>query len=164
MWSLIVLGLGVFIAIISLTGIDFHIGPFEPLSVGCFFTTFGGAGWIANKIVGSGSVAFFIAVIVSVFATCFVQLAVIPLRRTEATTASEMTDVVGLAAKVILAIPKDGTGEILISTPYGRLNRMAASFEKIEIPSDQEVIIIEIKESVCYVSKKETLEEELNKL
>ena len=163
-WSLVVLGIGALIAIISLTGIDFEFGPFDPLSIGSFCAVFGGTGWVAMKVTNNAWVSFSLAIIVAIIATAIVQLAVIPLRKAEASMASELSEMVGTPAVVILDIPADGLGEILIQTQYGRVNRMAASFERIHIPSNQKVIVVEVKETICYVVKAETLDEEINQL
>lgn len=164
LWSLIALGVGVLIAIIGLIGFDFDLGPIDPLTVGCFSTVFGGSTWIAIQVTNDQWASFFIGIIVAVVATIVVQLAILPLRKAEASMASELSDMVGIPANVILDIPPDGAGEILIQNKYGRVNRMAASYEKKGIPSGKKVIIVEIKDSICYVIESDTLDEEINKL
>lgn len=77
----------------------------------------------------------------------------IPLRSSEASIAVSEKDLEGRKATVITPIPFKGMGEIKISSVTGIMTRPASYYEpqEIEVKAGSEVLIIEIKERVCYV-------------
>jgi membrane protein implicated in regulation of membrane protease activity len=156
-FSLTILGLGVVIAIIGAIGSDFDIGPIDVLSAGSFLVTFGATNWIIYHITDHKTMSILLSVLIAIVVTAILQFTVAPFRKAESSTALRDGDLIGSKAEVILTIPNHGTGEILISTPTGRINRPAMVYETGEIEQGEIVIVMEIKESVCYVLKREVL-------
>lgn len=77
----------------------------------------------------------------------------VPLRNSEASIAISEKDLEGRKATVITPIPLKGMGEIKISSVTGIITRPASFYQpqEIEVKAGSDVLIIEIKNRVCYV-------------
>ena len=77
----------------------------------------------------------------------------IPLRNSESSLSVSEKDFEGRTATVITPIPVKGMGEIKLSSVTGTITRPAAFYEAQEegVKAGSEVLIIEIKDRVCYV-------------
>lgn len=77
----------------------------------------------------------------------------IPLRNSESSISVSEKDFEGQKATVITPIPFKGMGEIKISSVTGSITRPAAYYEaqEKEVKAGEAVLIIEIRERVCYV-------------
>lgn len=77
----------------------------------------------------------------------------VPLRNSESSLSVSEKDIEGRTATVITPIPVKGMGEIKISSVTGSMTRPASFYEPQdeEIKAGSEVLIIEIKDRVCYV-------------
>ncbi|MFC6348461.1 hypothetical protein [Vagococcus carniphilus] len=77
----------------------------------------------------------------------------VPLRNSEASIAVSEKDLEGRKATVITPIPVKGMGEIKISSVTGIITRPASFYQpqEIEVKAGSDVLIIEIKNRVCYV-------------
>lgn len=62
----------------------------------------------------------------------------------------------GQVGKVIVPIPTNGYGEIVIESVNGIISKRATGFENEPIDYDQQVLIIEAKEGTVYVKKYES--------
>jgi membrane-bound ClpP family serine protease len=60
---------------------------------------------------------------------------------------------VGKLGEVITPIPQDGYGEILLKVGAGITNEIAGSYDGIEIEAGVRVVVVEVEDSVLYVSK-----------
>ncbi|MFW7420565.1 NfeD family protein [Vagococcus fluvialis] len=77
----------------------------------------------------------------------------VPLRNSESSLSVSEKDIEGRTATVITPIPFQGMGEIKISSVTGSMTRPASYYEaqEVEVKAGDEVLIIEIKDRVCYV-------------
>lgn len=77
----------------------------------------------------------------------------VPLKNSEATISISEKDMEGRVATVIIPIPVRGMGEIQLKSVTGSLSRPAAFYvpQEVAAPRGSEVLIIELKERVCYV-------------
>lgn len=77
----------------------------------------------------------------------------VPLRNSEASISVSEKDFEGRKATVITPIPLQGMGEIKISSVTGSITRPASYFEpqEVEVKAGEDVLVIEIKDRVCYV-------------
>lgn len=77
----------------------------------------------------------------------------VPLRNSESSISISEKDIEGRTATVITPIPLTGMGEIKISSVTGSMTRPAAYYEaqEVEVKAGEAVLIIEIKDRVCYV-------------
>lgn len=130
-------------------------GPLDPMLIIpwlAFTSLFGIAG---EKFFDFGSLAVFLfsggISIVIVFLMNFYIL--VPLRNSESSISVSEKDFEGRKATVITPIPLKGMGEIKISSVTGSITRPAAYYEPPteEAKSGSEVLIIEIRDRVCYV-------------
>lgn len=93
-----------------------------------------------------------IAVIISIILHFFVF---VPLANAEESLVYTEESLKGRIARVIVSIPKDGYGEILIESYSGNISKTATSFYNEEISYGTETVIIEIRSNVAYVVPKE---------
>ena len=59
--------------------------------------------------------------------------------------------------RVIVPIPIDGFGEIVIETVNGIISKRATGYDKEEIDYDKQVLIIDVKEGTFFVKEYEPL-------
>ena len=78
----------------------------------------------------------------------------VPLRSSEATISSSEKSLEGRTATVVTPIPVAGMGEIQFKSVTGSINRPAKFYEPQteELANGSLVLVIEIKERVCYVT------------
>nr|WP_236671930.1 hypothetical protein [Enterococcus sp. BWB1-3] len=76
-----------------------------------------------------------------------------PMRNAESTISISERDMEGSTATVITPIPVNGMGEIQFKSVTGSLSRPAAFYtpQEKEVERGQEVLIIEVRDRVCYV-------------
>lgn len=77
-----------------------------------------------------------------------------PVRHSEASISISEKDMEGRVATVVTPIPVQGMGEIQFKSVTGSLSRPAALYDTQEeaIPRGAQVLIIEIKDRICYVT------------
>lgn len=128
---------------------------FSPQLILSFFTVFSAAGYLFEKYTGMpstviGLVSAGIAFIVVLLLHFFVF---IPLRSAEASLNYSEADLEGSLAKVIVTVPTDGFGEILIERTSGAVAKPAQSLKNEEIATGTEVVIIKMENGVATVAK-----------
>lgn len=147
--SWILLFIGIVLAIVSLF---FDIEGIDVLSIGCFVTVYGGSSLIVSTMTEQVVMNVCISLGMALLLTAFVHFFIVPMKKTEATIAFHTNDLVGKKGKVITEIPATGLGEILIHTGLGVHTCSAASFDGIEMTEGSDVLVIEFKEHIAYVS------------
>ena len=80
-----------------------------------------------------------ISIILSVLLYFFV---LIPLSSAEVSMAYTDESLTGQVGKVIVPIPSDGFGEIVIETVNGVISKRATGYDNEEIDYDQEVLLL----------------------
>lgn len=95
------------------------------------------------------------AVIALIISSCLHLFVFIPLANAEESLVYSDESLKGRIGKVITTIPKDGYGEILIESISGNISKTAASFYNEEIGFGEETVVVEIKENVAYVVRKD---------
>lgn len=128
---------------------------FDPAVILAFFTFLSAAGYILELVVGwqSGlilAVAITIAVVLDILLYFFVLL---PLSSAEVSLAYSDESLMGQVGRVIVPIPVNGYGEIVIETVNGRINKRAASYEDNAIDYGKEVLIIEVRNGAFIVKE-----------
>ena len=148
------------VADVSVDGIPF----LDPAIILSFITFTSAVGYFFERFTGFTSIIIlFIAVIVaSLFTGLLYYFLLVPLRSAEVSLAYTEESLEGQLAKIIVPVPIDGYGEIVIETVNGIISKRAASFHQVEIPYDTQVLIIEMRDGTAYVSIYEN--EELNDL
>ena len=75
----------------------------------------------------------------------------IPLSQAESTLAYSEQDLKGRVGKVIVSIPSDGFGEVMIEGNGGNIAKSAVSFEAVDIEYGSTVLVIDVIKGVLHV-------------
>jgi multisubunit Na+/H+ antiporter MnhB subunit len=126
---------------------------FDPAIILTFLSVTSGAGFLLTRFT---QLEVYIVLIVAIgIALIFTALVyfflLVPIRSAEVSLVYTEKSLEGQLAKVLVPIPVDGFGEIMISSINGNISKRATSFHNEEIPYETTVLIIEIKESTAYV-------------
>jgi len=79
----------------------------------------------------------------------------LPLKSAEVSLAYTDESLTGQVGKVIVPIPIDGFGEIIIESVNGIISKRAAGYENNAIDYGKEVLVIEVKEGTFIVKEYE---------
>ncbi|QPA31265.1 NfeD family protein [Thermaerobacillus caldiproteolyticus] len=127
----------------------------SPQLILSFLTVFSASGYLFEKYMSmskgfigliSAGIAFIIVLLLHFFVF-------IPLRSAEASLNYSEADLEGRIAKVIVTVPQDGFGEILIQGASGTISKPAKGVKNEEIPSGTEVIIVKMENGFATVAK-----------
>ncbi|MGX6979779.1 hypothetical protein ACWN8V_11085 [Vagococcus elongatus] len=130
-------------------------GPVDPMLIVPWVAFTSLFGYLGEQFVDLSSISIFL--LSGGISTLLVFLLnfyiIVPLRNSEATISISEKDMEGRIATVVTPIPVKGMGEIQFKSVTGSLTRPATLYEPQEEPilAGKEVLIIEIKERVCYV-------------
>ena len=132
--------------------------PFlDPAVVLSFLTFTAAAGYILELVVSWNSgiiliVALAIAFVLDLLLYFFVLL---PLSSAEVSLAYTDASLAGQVGKVIVPVPVDGFGEIVIETVNGLISKRASGYENSSIDYGKEVLVIDVKEGTLIVKEYE---------
>jgi len=128
----------------------------HPMTVVGGITVFGGAGLMLGHYTDLavwGVVAFALLAAVVIGAGVYFFY-VRPMRATESSTGYSMVEMPGKLAEVLVPIPADGYGEVMLRMgAAGVTNRMAASFDGVPVEAGAQVVVVEVRDGTLYVSK-----------
>lgn len=128
---------------------------FSPQLILSFFIVGSAVGLLAEMYTdwASGSIIW-LSIGVALVAVLLLHFFVfLPLRSAEASLGYTDADLEGSLAKVIVSVPPDGFGEILISRKSGAVAKPAKSVNHEAIPSGEEVIVVQMENGVAMVAK-----------
>jgi membrane-bound ClpP family serine protease len=136
-----------------LEGIAEAAGFLNPTLILAFVTFTSASGYIFELLTSYNhllimSISVIIAIILDVLLNVFV---LIPLSRAEESLAYTTQSLRGRVGDVIIPIPVDGFGEVIIKSASGTISKSAASFENKAIAEGEKVLIIEVKDGVLKV-------------
>ncbi|SPU12034.1 membrane integrity integral inner membrane protein [Niallia circulans] len=133
------------------------VGIFNPTLILAFFTILSASGYLMEKYstINSIIILSISAIIALIISSCLHLFVFIPLANAEESLVYSDESLKGRIGKVITTIPKDGYGEILIESISGNISKTAASFYNEEIGFGEETVVVEIKENVAYVVRKD---------
>ncbi|PEZ06330.1 phosphate ABC transporter permease [Bacillus sp. AFS018417] len=134
----------------------FHIvgGPTSPVTIlFSFLAMFCGFGYIFEYMLSWGSififvVAFFLA-LVGVITMKMLILA--PISKAEQNTMHRMEEFIGCKGEVIITIPKEGLGEVLLVSQFGSNAMPAKTIGKKDILQGSYVIVEAVQDGVLLV-------------
>jgi hypothetical protein len=134
-------------------------GYLNPTLILAFMTFFSSSGYLFEKLTAINSLIIFIVsgIIALLLVTVLNIFVLIPLSSAEESLAYSEEDLKGRIGKVIISIPKDGFGEVILEGNGGTIAMSATGFENEAIPFESEVLVIDVKESVLYVTPHERL-------
>ncbi|WP_107935671.1 hypothetical protein [Ureibacillus chungkukjangi] len=133
--------------------------PFvDPAVILAFITITSAGGFLLEKFTAlSNTLIFIIACIISAIISGLIYFFIlVPLKSAEVSLAYTEESLEGQVGKVIVPIPTNGYGEIVIESVNGIISKRATGFENEPIDYDQQVLIIEAKEGTVYVKKYES--------
>lgn len=140
--------------------------PFlNPAVILAFFTLAFAGGYLLESVSGLNSLAIFAisaaaAIVLDVLLYFFILL---PLSSAESSIAYTDESLLGQVAKVIIPIPVDGYGEIVLETYGGMISKRATGFDNEAIGQDEQVLIIEVDDGTFFVRAYEPLSFSNNK-
>ncbi|NBJ70424.1 MULTISPECIES: NfeD family protein [Clostridia] len=125
----------------------------NPILILAFITFFSATGYLLETLTSMSSfliiiTAIFIALILDTILHVFI---LIPLASAEESLGYTEDSLIGRVGKIIIPIPADGYGEVVIESKSGRISKPVTAYHNQPIPEGAEVLILEIKEGVLYV-------------
>lgn len=140
-------------------GVGEASGFINPVLILAFITFMSAAGYILEFLTSWNSllialVAAGIALVLDILLNVFV---LIPISSAEESLVYTEDSLRGRVGLVILPIPEDGFGEVLIESYSGRISKTAASIDNQTIAEGQKVLVVEAKDNTVVVMKHENL-------
>ncbi|WP_152391804.1 protease [Paenibacillus guangzhouensis] len=139
-----------FDGLLDFLSIDF----LQPMVIATAITTLGGAGILLTKYsTFSALICLGLAIVIALLLAVAVFFAYVkPMQNSENSTGFSIQDLQGKIGQVTVAIPSSGFGEVLVRIGAGHTNQIAASFDAVNIADGSQVVVVEIREGVAYVS------------
>lgn len=136
-----------------LEGIAEATGFLNPTLILAFVTFTSASGYIFELLTSFNHVLIIsISVIIAIFLDVLLNVFVlIPLSRAEESLVYTTQSLRGRVGDVIIPIPEDGFGEVIIKSTSGTIAKSAVSFENKAIAEGEKVLIIEVKDGVLKV-------------
>lgn len=121
-------------------------GILNPTLILSFTTIVSAAGYLFEKLTSLNSILILLLsfVIAFILVTILNVFVLIPLASAEESIALKDDDLKGRIGKVIISIPDDGFGEVVLEGNSGTISMSAKSFEDKPIPYDTKVLVIDI--------------------
>jgi len=131
---------------------------FDPAVILSFITITSAAAYLLEKFSFlSHLFIFIISCVISVILSSLIYFFIlVPLKSAEVSLAYTEESLGGQVGKVIVPIPVDGFGEVVIETVNGIISKRATGYENEAIDYEEQVLIIEVKEGTVYVKKYES--------
>lgn len=129
----------------------------DPAVILAFITFTSAVGYLLEFVTAWNSVLILVISLASaiVFDLLLYFFVLLPLRSAEVSLAYTDASLMGQVGKVIVPIPVDGFGEIVIETVNGLISKRAAGYENSAIDYGKEVLIIEVREGTFIVKEYE---------
>ncbi|MGE8203099.1 hypothetical protein ACQKP0_00830 [Heyndrickxia sp. NPDC080065] len=134
-------------------GIGEALGYFHPTLVLSFITFFSASGFVFEKVTSLSSyiIMALSAIIAIILVTLLNVFVLIPLSSAEESLSYTEESLKGRVGKLIISIPENGFGEVVIESKSGMISKPSASYENTPIEEGKQVLIIEVKDGVLYV-------------
>ncbi|MBP2098002.1 membrane-bound ClpP family serine protease [Enterococcus rivorum] len=129
-------------------------GPIDPMLIIPWLAFVSLFGYLGERLHFNSLLVLLISAAIASGIVFFLNFYVLmPMRNAEATISISEKDMEGSTATVVTPIPPGGMGEIQFKSVTGSLSRPAAFYAPQDQPIERgsEVLIIEIKDRVCYV-------------
>ncbi len=160
-WYTLLICAGLAVLLIIFGDVFDFDGPLDPMLIIPWLTFTSLFGFLGERLTDQSSLFLFIASgaisTVLVFLLNFYLL--MPMKHAESTMSSSEKTLEGQVAVVITPIPVRGMGEIQLKSVTGSISRPACFFSPQEQIAERgtKVLIIEIKERICYVMPYESM-------
>ena len=119
---------------------------FNPPVILSFIAVLSGAGYIFEFRNSFDHLTnFVLATLISLVIVSIIHFFVlVPLTKSEQSTATSIADLIGKEGEVIITIPANGIGEVLIRSPFGSTGNIAKCASNTEISQGTFISVIEI--------------------
>lgn len=136
-----------------LEGIGEALGFFNPVLILSFITFFSATGYVMEFITPFHSLLIIAISIIMAFIldTLLNVFILIPLSSAEESLSYTEESLKGRVGKIIIPIPENGFGEIVIESKVGMISRPAAGIENKAIAEGVQVLVLEVEKGVLYV-------------
>ena len=151
---LIISGIAIFLYVLFGDFLEVAGDILNPTLILAFFTIASASGYLFETYTSLTSVLIlFISLIISFVISAILHFFVlIPLSSAEESLAYTENSLRGRVGKVITSIPENGFGEVIIENASGRIAKPAAGFKNEAIGEGTNVLIVDIKNGVLYVT------------
>lgn len=141
----------VFDGLFDFLSVDF----LQPMVLATAITTFGGAGILLTEYTFMSSlIVIILSIVFAIALSAIVYFGYVkPMQNSENSTGFSVRELSGKVGQVTVSIPPQGYGEVIIRVGAGHTNQIAASFDRQNIPEGAQVVVVEVKEHVLYVSQ-----------
>ncbi|GGA39353.1 NfeD family protein [Psychrobacillus lasiicapitis] len=160
LYGLFAIGLITILYVLFADAIDgMDSGILNPTTVLTFLLFICAAGFILLKLTNwNEEIIIIVALVVSSIITFLLYFFVlVPLASAEVSTAYTNESLQGQVARVIVPIPMDGFGEIVIETVNGIISKRATGYDQEEIEYNKQVLIIDVEDGTFLVKEYEPL-------
>lgn len=146
--------LGHFLDSVLLTFSLDHLAWLQPLVIVGGMTIFGGSGVLLTRNTNlTGNEIIIISLLVATVTSILLYFSyILPMRSSENSSGFFMKELIGKAGEVVVPVPADGYGEVLIKIGAGNTNQIAMSYDKATFPAGTRVIVTNVKDGILYVS------------
>lgn len=136
-----------------LQGIGDSVSFLNPALILAFLTLFSATGYILELVTSLSSlliiiISIFVAFVIDTFLNIFV---LIPMSSAEESLSYTEESLKGRVGKIIISVPENGFGEIIIDSKSGMISKPAASYENMTIAEGKKVLVIDVVNGVLYV-------------
>lgn len=134
----------------------------NPALILAFVTFFSASGYLFELLtpIHSGLIIIFSLIIAFILDTLLNIFVLVPLSSAEESLAYTTNSLKGRVGKVIIPIPDDGFGEVVLKSKSGTIAKSAVSFEGKEIKEGEHILVIDVKDGVLYVLPHEVQNDE----
>jgi len=156
LYGLIGIGLITILYVLFADAIDgMDSGIFNPTTVLSFLLFICASGFILLKLTDwDEKIIIVVALIISSVLTFLLYFFImVPLASAEVSTAYTDQSLQGQVGRVIVPIPADGFGEIVIETVNGIISKRATGYDNEEIDYDKKVLIIDVDKGTFLVKE-----------
>ncbi|MDL4841124.1 protease [Aquibacillus rhizosphaerae] len=132
------------------------IGEFlNPLLLFGTLSVIGGSGVLITKYSELNNfIVLILSILIGVGAYILLYyFLVIPMSNAETSTSISINDLAGKVGDVITTIPAYGMGEVFIESTNGSRNEIAKSFDNVEIIQGTQIVVVQVKDQILYVSE-----------
>ncbi|MGG7621033.1 NfeD family protein [Bacillus coreaensis] len=125
-----------------------------------FLTFLSASGYLLELITSLNSlVILFISIVIAFILDILLNIFVlVPLSSAEESLVYTSDSLKGRVGTVLIPIPQDGFGEVVIKSSSGTISKPAVSFENEVIAEGQKVLVIDVKDGVLHVAHYEKTE------
>ncbi|WP_067727713.1 hypothetical protein [Oceanobacillus damuensis] len=136
-----------------LEGIGETVFFMNPAVILAFIVIFSASGYVLEYITSLPHITIIIIsiLIATILDTLLHVFVLTPMSSAEESLSYTEESLKGRVGKIIIPVPKDGFGEMVIENKSGMISKTAASYENKPLPEGQQVLVIEVKNGVLYV-------------